>query len=202
MTGVVWTAAIVALPLLLAIYWSVVYAIVVGIGGRDVSWLVERFDWVYAPFIFAIAGTFAILTADPVLDFDLISLLSIPLGAGLYGLTTVCWAWYTDAVPRRGGQSLVAVFPGLFTPFAEELLFRYGLAGFVDSIGAGGFVTVSAIVFGLHHAFQGPHEVVFKAAFGVILAAFFLWTGTVVVPALIHFGYNLAWVWYVTTDPA
>ncbi|GAB3042209.1 CPBP family intramembrane glutamic endopeptidase [Natronobiforma cellulositropha] len=193
-----WLIVGVSLPLLLPAYLAVVYTVCSWRSRLDPSLLETHFDWIYAPFILGLGGTYVLTTEQVQVGFELVYLLAVPAGAAIYGATTLVWRYYTKRPIRRGDQSFELLFPGLLAPFAEELLFREGLAPLVSSIGTAGYVVVSSLAFGLYHSYLGRHEIVFKTVFGVLLCFSYLQTGSVLVPALVHFGYNLAWILYVS----
>ncbi len=56
----------------------------------------------------------------------------------------------------------------------------------------GGYVLLSALCFGIAHAYAGRHEVVFKTWNGCVYAVGYLLTGSIAVPIALHAGYNLA----------
>ena len=56
----------------------------------------------------------------------------------------------------------------------------------------GGYILLSALCFGIAHAYAGRHEVVFKTWNGCVYAIGYLLTGSIAVPIALHAGYNLA----------
>lgn len=105
----------------------------------------------------------------------------------------------TALVPRtpmeRRWFALVSVTAG----FCEELLYRGLLLAVVVAIvpGAGdlALVLVSAVAFGLAHAYQGPTGVVATGVLGAILAYLYVGTGTLLLPMVVHAVIDLRILW-------
>lgn len=196
--GLEWVVAISSLPASMAVYWYALFLLNARYSVVREEVMLSHFDWIYAPFVGSIAVVYGVTADSLAWDFTVEYLLAVPLGVALYRLTNRGWGLYTGTRPRRGERNLAALLPGLLVvPFAEELLYREGLSALV-AVHPAAYVLVSAVAFGLLHAFLGRHEVAFKTGLGVVLAATYLASGSVAVPALFHFGYNLGWAEYVT----
>lgn len=190
--------AILALPLALPAYILCLRLIFYNHSDEGRAVVRQYFDWLYAPFVFGLAGAYVTTVGFPQVEARLFYLLGIPIGAGTYHVTTAAWRYYTDEPLRRGDRRVYLLLPGLAVPLPEEVLFREGLVPVIDVAGPASYLAVSSIVFGLYHALLGLHEVVVKTLFGVLLGLAYLVTGSILAPVLIHFGYNLAWILYVT----
>jgi len=94
-----------------------------------------------------------------------------------------------DAMIPRNWRERLAVLPlCLNAGFSEELFFRMALPLLVASVTGSvltGFV-VSAIIFGLIHAYQGWKGVVATTFLGVILTLVYLKSGSLVRPIVLH----------------
>lgn len=198
MSETTWLVAILVLPLALPAYILCLRVVFHNHPNGDRAVVGRYFDWLYAPFVFGLAGAYVATVGLSQMEARPVYLLGIPLGAGVYYVTTAAWGYYTDAPLRRGDRMVRLLLPGLGVPLPEEVLFREGLAPLIDVAGPAGYLAVSSIIFGLYHALLGLHEVVFKTLFGVLLGLAYLATGSVLAPVFVHFGYNLAWILYVT----
>lgn len=69
----------------------------------------------------------------------------------------------------------------------EEILFRGFLIAFlVPFAGVSGAVLVSSLLFGLGHAYQGTGGIVKSGVIGALMAGFYLLTGSLLAPILVH----------------
>jgi membrane protease YdiL (CAAX protease family) len=194
-----WVVTVSLLPVLLPAYLGVLYSIALRRDGRDPETVLgQYFGLAYAPFAFGLAGAYLATVGRPTITVRPLFLLALLVGAGGYYLTTVAWRLYTGSPIRRGGRDLWLLVPGLFATVPEELLFREGLAPLIESVGTGGYLVYSSVVFALFHVNGGRHEILAKLLLGVVLGGAYLVSGTIVVPILIHLGYNLAWLLFVT----
>lgn len=201
MVNIRWVVTISLLPILLFTYMAAVYTLlhVWWRGEHDPADALEQyFAIIYTPFVFGIAGTYVASVGLPTIDVRPVFLLAVLLGAAAYYVTTLVWRYYTGNPIRRGGRDLSTNLPGVIATFPEELLFRAGLGSLIGSIGSVGYLVYSSVLFGVYHYKGEFHEVVFKTLLGVLLGVTYLISGTVVVPMLVHFGYNLAWLLFVT----
>jgi len=113
---------------------------------------------------------------------------------GLSGLlgwreTEVVRALMPASTGEKGMFALLSVTAG----FAEELVFRGFLPAFLMPLSASyllGALPV-AVVFGLLHAYQGPHGIVRTAVIGAVLAAGVAWTGSLWPSILAHAALDL-----------
>lgn len=157
----------------------------------------------YVVFVSAFAAVFAVVTG---LELPLDARPWFPaflvLGGFLYGVDTLTWMKWQGKSIRRGEESVVWLSPSLLAPIPEEILYRAGLGVLQNSVGTAGFVAVSAVLFGLAHVARGKKEIAFKTGNGVVYALVYVWTGSLVAPILAHFGYNVAYVWYVSDTSA
>jgi hypothetical protein len=154
---------------------------------------------VYAALSLAFALVLA--TAGPVdvpLAFDPLWLVGLPAGAALYAVDTRIWEAWTGATVEGGTEDVVWAAPMLAAVVPEEVVFRVALAPLVGLVGPAGYVSASAVAFGLAHVARGRREVLFKTGNGVAYALAYLATGSVVAPVLVHVGYNLVAVWVVS----
>jgi membrane protease YdiL (CAAX protease family) len=79
----------------------------------------------------------------------------------------------------------VAVTAGI----AEEIVFRGFVLVYLTDIAnlpLGGAMVVSAVLFGLAHAYQGPVGVLFTGLAGYWLAGLYVLTGSLVLPVVVH----------------
>jgi len=194
-----WLVVISVLPVLLPAYLGVIYGLCRRVDGLDPREVISRyFGVLYLPFAFGVAGLYITQTGVPALDFRPAFVVAIPVGAGGYYLTTLVWRHYTGKPIRRGHRDLPVNLLGILAVVPEELLFRAGLVPIVDWVDQIGYLAYSSVLFGLYHFNGGRHEVVSKTLLGVLLGGSYLAFGTIVVPVLIHLGYNLAWLLFVT----
>lgn len=156
----------------------------------------------YAIFVSGFAAVFLLATN---LDLSLEYAFWFPafgvLGVAMYWIDTLAWMRWTGKSIRRGDQRLVWLLPSLAAPVPEEILYRAGLDVLRGSVGVGGFVAVSAVLFGFAHVFRGKKEIAFKTFNGVVYALVYVGTGSVLAPIIAHFGYNVMYVWYVSDAP-
>jgi uncharacterized protein len=69
----------------------------------------------------------------------------------------------------------------------EEIVFRGYLLSYFDAfVGPAGAVLASTVIFGLGHAYQGAAGIVKTAAAGLLCAAAFVGTGSLLAPMLLH----------------
>jgi len=177
-----------------------VFAVVGALAGRST---VDRDGWqtrvLYVGFVSAFAAAFVAATG---LDLSVAVEWWYPalalLGALAYRVDTRLWAWWSGEQIRGGGRSLAWLAPSLVAPVPEEVLYRAGLDVVSETVGPVGFVAVSAVLFGLAHLPRGRNEVVLKTIDGVLYATVYALTGSVVAPVLAHFGYNVAFAWFVS----
>lgn len=195
-----WVFVVALLPAALPAYFALIFILNGSVVGIDTTELWAYEDWLYAPFIFFIGGIYLLTEGIGSGHVEPVYVLALPIGIALYGGTQYGWVAYTNTVPKRGRRTIFELTPGLLVPIPEELLFREGLAVLADTYGPLVYVVASSVIFGLYHYHLGRHEVIFKTGLGIVLALVYLATGSILVPILLHFGYNLAWVVYVT-DP-
>ena len=103
-------------------------------------------------------------------------------------------------LPRLPVPALVALL--VLTGFAEELLFRLGMIGLVESLLAGALppaaagavaLLASSVAFWLAHArYRDPLTSIVVLALGLALGGLFMATGSLAVAALAHALYDLA----------
>ncbi|MDS0260335.1 CPBP family intramembrane metalloprotease [Haloarcula sp. S1CR25-12] len=198
MTELLWPLAILTLPVLLLGYMAGVTRLAQHLLTPSRTLTATDFVWLYVPFPVVVVGVYLATVRPAVPVFEPLYLVAVPVGAVLYYGTTIAWQQYTGEPIRAGHRSLLGVAPGLLLAFPEELLFRAGLAPLMDLVGPVGYTLVSAVAFGLYHQYLGRKEVVFKTLFGGALCVSYLLAGSVVVPMLVHFGYNLAFGLFVT----
>lgn len=195
----IWVIVISLLPLLLLAYLTFILTILWLIDDCDPEKAMDQyFGFFYLPFVLGIAGIYVTGVGFPDISVRPAAIFAIPIGALTYYVTTVAWRAYTGNSIRRGHRDVFYIFPGVLVSIPEELLFREGLAPVVDIVGPAGYVVYSSLLFGIYHYKGGHHEVVFKTFLGVLLALSYLGTEAIVVPMLIHFGYNLAWLLFVS----
>lgn len=196
-----WVVILSVLPILLIAYLAAVYTILHWWwrGQHDPANVLEQyFAIIYTPFVFGVAGAYIVTVGLPTINVRPRFLLAVPLGAAAYYVTTLVWRYYTGNPIRRGGRNLSTNLVGLGATFPEELLFRAGLRSLTSSIGTVGYLVYSSVLFGVYHFNGDYHEVVFKTLLGVLLGVTYLVSGSIVVPMLVHFGYNLAWLLFVS----
>jgi len=187
------------LPIIQVAYIGAAYTIVqLGTEYDPRSLLRRYFSVIYIPFIFGIGGVYLASVGLPPITVRPEFLLGVPVGAGAYYLTTLGWRYYTGNPIRRGDRELHLNAVGVTGALPEELLFRAGLAPLISWVGSTGYLLYSSVLFGVYHYDGQLNEVIFKMLLGVLLGTAYLWSGSVVVPICIHFGYNLAWVLFVT----
>lgn len=74
----------------------------------------------------------------------------------------------------------------------EEIIYRgFMITVIAASVGTWVAVGVSAVVFGLGHAYQGPSSILKTAAIGVAMGVLFVVTGSLWAPMLLHVVYDL-----------
>ena len=83
----------------------------------------------------------------------------------------------------------VAVTAGI----CEEVLCRGYLLWYLQSLGLGrGAVVVAIVAFGLAHAYQGIHGIVWTGVMGAVFLGLYLLTGSLVAPIVVHATVDLA----------
>ena len=195
----IWVIVISLLPLLLVAYLTLIYTILWRRDGCDPDKVLgQYFGFFYFPFVSGITAVYVIWVGFPEITVRPAAIFAIPFGALIYYVTTSAWRTYTGDSLRRGHRDVFFIFPGVLVSVPEELLFREGLAPVADIVGPVGYVVYSSLLFGMYHYKGGHHEVVFKTLLGVLLALSYLGTESIVVPMLIHFGHNLAWLLFVS----
>ena len=130
------------------------------------------------------------------LGFDPHDSLFVVLGGALYHVESFVRARWGDR-SRRGSLDApgVRAFGVGTSACVEEVLYRGGLSPLLESFGPTAFVLLSAVSFGAAHGLFGDWtEMAYKTLFGVVLAALFVGTGSLVPPLFVHLGYNGAYV--------
>ena len=147
----------------------------------------QQFGWVsYAPLVDVAIGLgvgIAIQVSLNTLTYWAIRLF----GPGIYSPKVVL-----SILPRSQDEwapVLLALFPAVLV---EELLFRSLLLGglslfFPVSV----LVIATALLFGWMHSPQGPLGVIMTAAISILLAALFLWRGSLLPPLMAHYVVNV-----------
>ncbi|MGY1887480.1 CPBP family intramembrane glutamic endopeptidase [Blastococcus sp. SYSU DS0753] len=93
-------------------------------------------------------------------------------------------------LPRTGGERRLFTLVGVTAGVCEEWLYRGFFLAVVAAV-TGGLptwllVVVAAAAFGLAHAYQGRAGIVLTGVLGGIMAAFYLDTGSLLLPVLLH----------------
>lgn len=187
-----WLAFAVAYPFVLRIYFPLAFTLfgLVSVPPQIVGYYQH---YLYATFALAMGLTFMFAgTVSIPLGFEPWYLALVPAGVVLYYADTYAWSAYQGKPIRGATTPPVGLLPIFLVPFPEEVLFRAGLAPVLDVVGPVGYVAASAVVFGLVHFGFGMKDVVLKTVNGVLYAALFLWSGSLLVPFAVHMGYNLA----------
>lgn len=136
---------------------------------------------------------------------------TLPLLLSVWVLADTRWAWAAE-LQRLMRQILVPLFRkapagtvflvSLLAGVGEELLFRGVIQGGLSGlIGAWPALILASVLFGLMHALTRAYFVV-ATLMGLYLGLFYLWTGNLLIPVLIHFLYD--WValrYYLAKDP-
>ena len=116
---------------------------------------------------------------------------AVVIGCGLYVVDHLLWRWWTGSSIRTQPVTNTDRFVSLWIIPGEECWYRVVPTVTIGLLGVGGYSLVSAVIFGVAHAHNGPHEVVIKTWNGVWYAAAFVLTGSLFVPIALHTGYNL-----------
>lgn len=191
-----WILLIAALPVMAAAY----FALAVTVGGwvLDYEHRVEYNDWLYVPFVgaLAIAASYA-FPLELSFAFRTYYLLFLALGVGMYWLDMAVLARLTGHI-RSGRQHLYWTVPVLAIAVVEEVLFRGILTVVIAEYGTVAYVASSSLLFGINHYRKGRREVAFKTVNGVVYCLLYVATGSLLSPILAHLGYNVAYVYRAT----
>lgn len=136
---------------------------------------------------------------------------TIPLLFSVWVLADTRWRWAVE-LQRLMRQIVVPLFRrapagtlflvSLLAGVGEELLFRGVIqGGLTGLLGPWPAVVVASVIFGLMHALTRAYFVV-ATVMGLYLGLFYLWTGNLLIPILIHFLYD--WVvlrYYLAKHP-
>ncbi|MGY6554262.1 MAG: CPBP family intramembrane glutamic endopeptidase [Wenzhouxiangella sp.] len=126
---------------------------------------------------------------------------TIPLLLSVWVLADTRWAWAAElqrlmreiVVPLfRTAPAGTVILVSLLAGVGEELLFRGVIQGGLSGlIGPWPALILASVVFGLMHALTRAYFVV-ATLMGLYLGLFYLWTGNLLIPVLIHFLYDWA----------
>ena len=91
-------------------------------------------------------------------------------------------------LPRVRGELKYGVGLGLSAGIFEELLFRLGIPALIFGIiGLGPLsFAIAAVIFGMLHLYQGPLGILFATLLGLVFAALYVLTGSIVAPIVLH----------------
>lgn len=91
-------------------------------------------------------------------------------------------------LPRNRGELPYGAGLAVTAGIVEELLFRLALPALLFGIVGDGPVAFlgAAVVFGLLHIYQGPLGMLFAFVLGLVFTAFYVLSGTIVVPIVLH----------------
>ena len=90
-------------------------------------------------------------------------------------------------LPRTPGERNGFMVVSFTAGACEEILFRgYLMGGLAVFLGDWGAMGVSAVIFGLAHAYQGTRGILQTGAVGVVMGILYLVTGTLWVPMALH----------------
>jgi membrane protease YdiL (CAAX protease family) len=91
-------------------------------------------------------------------------------------------------LPRVRGELKYGAGLGVQAGLFEELLFRLALPALLFGIIGNGLVAfvVAALVFGLLHAYQGATGILVATLLGLVFAALYVVTGSIVAPIVLH----------------
>ena len=95
----------------------------------------------------------------------------------------------TTLIPTTGRERLLFCAVAISAGICEEIVFRGWLLSVLHSpLGVTGttLVFLAAALFGLCHIYQGPTGVIGATAAGVLLTAFYVATGTLLAPMVLH----------------
>lgn len=193
-----WLAVAVGFPLVNAVFLTVVITLVKTIEYSADSFRYTEFQKVYANALFKVGVAALFVVVGPVSlggDFRLVYLGLFVVGAGMYVAENKVWQWYAGTFARSRKTDFLLLAPLVVLPFAEEIIYRGGIAPLVGEAGTGVFVGVSAALFGVDHLYNGKKEFAFKLFDGVVYALLFVATGSVLATAIAHVGYNAAYVY-------
>lgn len=126
---------------------------------------------------------------------------TIPLLLSVWVLADTRWAWAAE-LERLMRQIVVPLFRrapagtlflvSLLAGVGEELLFRGVIQGGLSGwLGPWPALILASVFFGLMHALTRAYFIV-ATLMGLYLGLFFMWTGNLLIPILIHFLYD--WV--------
>jgi len=116
---------------------------------------------------------------------------AVAIGCGLYIVDHLLWQWWTQSPIRAQPVTTTEYVVALCVIPGEECWYRAVPMVLIGFLGATGYGIFSAIIFGVAHAHNGPHEVIIKTWNGLLYAAAFVLTGSLFVPVALHCGYNL-----------
>jgi len=147
----------------------------------------QQFGWVsYAPLADVAIGLGAGLAIQVSLN-TLTNWAMRRFGPGIYSPVVLL-----SILPRTRGEwapVLLALFPAVLV---EELLFRSLLLGGLGLFfPAWALVVGTALLFGWMHSPQGQLGMIMTAAVSVLLAALFLWRGSLLPPLIAHYAVNV-----------
>ncbi len=126
---------------------------------------------------------------------------TLPLLVSVWALADVRWAW-ADELRRLMRDMVVPLFRNapagtlflvsLLAGVGEELLFRGVIQGGLSGLlGPWPALILASVMFGALHALTRAYFVI-ATLMGFYLGLFYLWTGNLLIPILIHFLYD--WV--------
>jgi membrane protease YdiL (CAAX protease family) len=91
-------------------------------------------------------------------------------------------------LPRTRGELLYGAGLAINAGIVEELLFRLGMPALVFGITGNGVLafTISSLLFGLLHVYQGPWGMLGATLLGLVFSIVYLLTGSILVVILVH----------------
>lgn len=153
-------------------------------------------------FFRAMVWTFAVLAVLVVAygpvdlrpDVEPVHGLTLLAGVALYEVDLrVARRLYGRLETRRFRSDWIVLLV-VVTPLTEEVVYRLAVDVAFGSLGPVGYVALSAGLFAVHHWTFGRVEFVRKFENGVVYAALFVLTGSVVPPIVAHMGYNTGYL--------
>lgn len=103
------------------------------------------------------------------------------------------YSGYSHLMPRSRGEIPAAYAAGSFAAFGEEIAYRGFLIWYLQAYaGLGAAALVSSLVFGIAHGYLGRLGMVFAVVAGLILAATYILSGSLLLVLWMHASYNIA----------
>ena len=103
------------------------------------------------------------------------------------------YSGYSHLMPRNRREMAAAYATGGFAAFGEEIAYRGFLIWYLHAFaGLAAAALASSVVFGIAHGYQGKLGMVFASLAGLVLAAAYIGSGSLLLVLWMHASYNVA----------